>query len=125
VTAREYAQACGWLYDAVKNAEVRHLGAARARRGGSGCPDAGPGRRVRLGPPQARLSDITPLVAVTLACWGFRTYGGDSGGVGLVRLRDIEGLLALLLIVAGVALISIPFALIVAGFLLVIDRMTS
>jgi hypothetical protein len=42
-----------------------------------------------------------------------------------VRLRDIEGLLALLLIVAGVALISIPFALIVAGLLLVVDRMTS
>jgi hypothetical protein len=42
-----------------------------------------------------------------------------------VRLRDIEGLLALLLIVAGVALISIPFALIVAGLLLVLDRMTS
>ena len=42
-----------------------------------------------------------------------------------MRLRDIEGLLALLLIVAGVALISIPFALIVAGVLLVVDRMTS
>ena len=42
-----------------------------------------------------------------------------------MRLRDIEGLIALLLIVAGVALISIPFALIVAGLLLVIDRMTS
>jgi hypothetical protein len=42
-----------------------------------------------------------------------------------VRLRDIEGLLALLLIVAGVALISIPFALIVAGVLLVLDRITS
>lgn len=42
-----------------------------------------------------------------------------------MRLRDVEGLLALLLIVAGVALISIPFALIVAGLLLVLDRMTS
>jgi hypothetical protein len=42
-----------------------------------------------------------------------------------MKLRDIEGLLALLLIVGGVALLSIPIALIVAGVLLVVDRMTS
>lgn len=38
--------------------------------------------------------------------------------------RLIEGVLALLLIVAGVALISIPAALIVAGVLLLTDRLT-
>ena len=38
--------------------------------------------------------------------------------------RLIEGVLALLLIVVGVALISIPAALIVAGVLLTVDRLT-
>lgn len=42
-----------------------------------------------------------------------------------LRLRDIEGLAALLFIVAGVALISVPIALIVAGVLLALDRLTS
>jgi len=37
----------------------------------------------------------------------------------------IQGVAAFLLIVAGVALLSIPIALIVAGVLLVLDRMTS
>lgn len=39
--------------------------------------------------------------------------------------RDLEGLLALLLIVLGVALISIPAAVITAGALLAVDRATS
>jgi hypothetical protein len=37
----------------------------------------------------------------------------------------LQGVAAFLLIVAGVALLSIPAALIVAGLLLVIDRVTS
>jgi hypothetical protein len=41
-----------------------------------------------------------------------------------VSLRALEGLLAMLLIVAGVAFIYWPAALIVAGLLLVIDRLT-
>ena len=41
-----------------------------------------------------------------------------------VSARTVEGILSLLLIVAGVALLSIPAALIVAGVLLLIDRMT-
>lgn len=42
--------------------------------------------------------------------------------LGVVSL--VEGVLALLLIVAGVALWSIPAALIVAGVLLLVDRIT-
>ena len=38
--------------------------------------------------------------------------------------RTVEGILSLLLIVAGVALLSVPAALIVAGVLLLIDRKT-
>ena len=42
-----------------------------------------------------------------------------------MNARDLEGLLALLLIVAGVALLSVPAALVVAGVLLCLDRLTS
>ena len=38
--------------------------------------------------------------------------------------RTVEGIASLLLIVAGVALLSVPAALIVAGVLLLLDRMT-
>ena len=38
--------------------------------------------------------------------------------------RTIEGIVSLLLIVAGVALFNIPAALIVAGVLLLLDRLT-
>ena len=38
--------------------------------------------------------------------------------------RAVEGVAALLLIVAGVALLSVPAALIVAGLLLTLDRLT-
>jgi hypothetical protein len=76
VQARDYAQACGWLFDAVQNKEVRHLGQPEL-------DSAAAGTRLRtlaggfawdLRKP---LADITPLVAVTLACWGYRTYGGS------------------------------------------------
>lgn len=42
-----------------------------------------------------------------------------------MTLRDLQALLAFVLIVAGVALISIPIAVIVAGLLLALDRITS
>ena len=38
--------------------------------------------------------------------------------------RTVEGIVSLLLIVAGVALLNIPAALIVAGVLLLLDRLT-
>jgi hypothetical protein len=38
--------------------------------------------------------------------------------------RLIQGALAFALIVAGVALVSIPAALVVAGVLLLVDRLT-
>lgn len=79
VTARDYAQACGWLYDAVKNSEVRHLGQEEldAAVAGARLRDLVGGFAWDRRKP---LSDITPLVSATLACWGFRTYGGDVTG---------------------------------------------
>lgn len=40
-------------------------------------------------------------------------------------MRDLEGVLAFLAIVAGVWLLSVPAALIVAGVLLAADRLSS
>jgi len=44
--------------------------------------------------------------------------------VNKMSARTVEGILSLLLIVVGVALLSVPAALIVAGVLLLIDRVT-
>lgn len=67
--AREVAQACGRLYDAVQAAEVRHLGQAPLATALAGA------KKRDLGDAWAwaRRSegvDISPLVAVTLAPWG-------------------------------------------------------
>ena len=76
VSAREYAQACGQIFDAVIDGQVRHLeqpvlngavSAARKRPLG----DAWAWARKTGG-------DISPLVAVTLAHWGLVKAGqGD------------------------------------------------
>jgi hypothetical protein len=77
ITAREYAQACGWLFDAVKDTQVRHLpqpeldSAVRDARTRDLAGGFAWDRRKSS-------ADITPLVAVTLACWGFRTFGGGD-----------------------------------------------
>jgi len=71
-TARQYAQACGQLFDGVMEGWLRHtdqpqvnsaLSAARKRPLG----DAWAWNR------KNSTSDITPLVAVTLALWGAQT----------------------------------------------------
>jgi phage terminase large subunit-like protein len=73
LSAREYAQACGQLYDAVGAAEVRHLdqpvlntAVSSARKRVLG--DAWAWARKTGG-------DISPLVAVTLAAWGLNKTG--------------------------------------------------
>lgn len=53
--------------------------------------------------------------------WHGRRFGADL----VTRyVSTAQGVLALLLIVAGVAFWSVPAALIVAGVLLLIDRLT-
>lgn len=68
VNAREYAQACGALYDAVAERRLRHTGPpelAAAVRGAAKRPlgDAWAWSR------KSSSVDISPLVAVTLATW--------------------------------------------------------
>lgn len=68
VTSREHGQACGQLFDAVQEGRLRHLGTAEIRaaiRGASTRPlgDAWAWSR------KSSSTDITPLVASTLAYW--------------------------------------------------------
>lgn len=82
VSAKEHAQACGMLFDAVVAdvSDVRHLGCPvllAALDGASKRPlsDAWAWSRRNSG------VDISPLVAVTLAFWGLRSGAGDGPGV--------------------------------------------
>jgi hypothetical protein len=75
VSARDYAQGCGWLFDQVRDGDVRHLPQPELDMAVAGAKTrelAGAFAWDRRKPS----SDITPLVAVTLAAWGFRTFGG-------------------------------------------------
>lgn len=74
VTGREYAQSCGAFYDATAQDKVRHLGDPRLNVAVSA------GRKRPLGDAWAwhrrdMATDITPLVAVTLALHGLAVRG--------------------------------------------------
>lgn len=74
VHAKDQAQACGMLYDAVEQDSIRHLGGqalTSAIKGAAKRPlsDAWAWSRVNSS------VDISPLVAVTLALWGWQTLG--------------------------------------------------
>jgi hypothetical protein len=75
--AREHAQACGILFDAVEEDNLKHLGTpelAAAVRGAVKRPlgDAWAWSR------KASHVDISPLVAATLAVWGVASQDGES-----------------------------------------------
>lgn len=76
VTAQKYAQACGSIYDAVQNKELRHLDDAVLNDAVAGATtrNLAGGFAWDLTKPR---SDITPLVAITLARWGHQTFGGN------------------------------------------------
>jgi hypothetical protein len=73
-SARDAAQACGAFYDAAVNDQLRHLDQAMLNAAVAGAKqrplgDAWAWARKGLS------SDISPLVAVTLAAWGHATRG--------------------------------------------------
>jgi hypothetical protein len=80
VNAREYAQACGQLFDATAQGTLRHqddqrlnsavLGAAVRSLG-----DAWAWAR------KSTTVDISPLVGITLALWGYLVHGPESYSV--------------------------------------------
>ena len=77
VSARDHAQACGLLFDAVANGEIRHLGSPdliAALDGAVKRPLADAWAWSR----KSSAVDISPLVAVTLALWGFQTQMDEA-----------------------------------------------
>jgi Phage Terminase len=79
-SAREVGQAFGQFYDAAVQGSLRHRGDVplTAALGAAGTREVSEGRTwARRGP----AADISPLVAVTLALWGFGERGpsGDAG----------------------------------------------
>lgn len=74
LSAKEYAQACGFFFDLVEQGDLRHLGTPELNAAVSGAAkrplsDAWAWSRKNSG------TDISPLVAVTLAAWGSRALG--------------------------------------------------
>jgi phage terminase large subunit-like protein len=86
VTNRQMGQACEALTETAKARGLRHLGdpAFPAAIKGAGRRDIGDGlwawSRIKSD------LDICPLVAVTLALWGFSLYGGEGLGPGDVTV---------------------------------------
>lgn len=72
VSAREHAQACGQFFDAVKDDGVRQDGSAELEAAVEGASVRALGDAWAWSRKTSAV-DISPLVAVTLALWGFRT----------------------------------------------------
>jgi hypothetical protein len=77
VTAADYANACGLIFDLVDQKGLRHLGSSELTAAVKGAGKRPLGERwawARKG-----TVDISPLVACTLALWGSHTFAGDYG----------------------------------------------
>lgn len=72
VSAPEYAQACGMLYDGVAEGTIRHLADPRLTSAIAGATQRNLGDRWVLSRRNSSV-DISPLVACTLALWGHLT----------------------------------------------------
>jgi hypothetical protein len=67
--AKDYAQACGQIYDAVIDDTLRHLGSRELRSAVAGLATR-PLGDARVWSRKSSAVDISPLVASTLALWG-------------------------------------------------------
>lgn len=76
-SAREVGEACGGLFDAVSERSVRHLGQIEVDDGLSGAGSRTLGD-LWLWDRQSSTSDISPLVALTLARWAWLEANGDD-----------------------------------------------
>jgi hypothetical protein len=81
VTAREHADACGILFDAVEQRELRHLGTSELRSALRGATSRPMGDRWAWSRRHSGV-DITPLVASTLALWAAATSQSGTVWVG-------------------------------------------
>jgi hypothetical protein len=74
VSARDHAQACGMIYDAVAQDTIRHLGTLELSAAIAGAVKRPLGDSWAWSRKNSAI-DISPLVAVTLALWGSFTHG--------------------------------------------------
>jgi hypothetical protein len=73
VSAREHAQACGVIYDAVDQRTLHHLGSPELNSAVAGAVKRVLGDAWAWSRKDSSI-DISPLVAVTLALWGSQTF---------------------------------------------------
>jgi hypothetical protein len=73
VNAREHAQACGMIYDAVDQDTLRHLGTTELTAAIAGAVKRPLGDSWAWSRKNSTI-DICPLVAITLALWGSQTH---------------------------------------------------
>lgn len=81
---QDAAQACGQFYDAVTEERLAHRGQAELNAAVSGAVSR-PTGDAWLWDRRAPTVDVSPLIAVTLALWGFVTYGEDAGEMDLFQ----------------------------------------
>lgn len=74
ISAPDFAKACGLLYDRVDGGSLRHLGGAELRNAVRGATKRSLGDAWAWSRRNSTV-DISPLVAGTLALWGFETMG--------------------------------------------------
>lgn len=77
ITAADYANACGLIFDLVDQKGLRHRGTAELTAAVKGAGKRPLGERWAWARKGA--VDISPLVACTLALWGSHTFAGDYG----------------------------------------------
>jgi hypothetical protein len=82
VNAREHGQACGMLFDAAEQDDLRHRGTDQLNVAVAGASTRTVGDTWLWSRRESNI-DISPLVACTLAVWGHETLElpDDSAGV--------------------------------------------
>lgn len=91
VASKEHAEACGMFFDAVDQVTLRHLGTADLMHAVAGAATRPLGEAWAWAR-KSSSANISPLVSVTLAHWGLRTYGETSvyeeRGLLVLSLKD-------------------------------------
>jgi len=77
IGAREHAQACGMIFDAVEQLTLRHLGQLELSEATRGAVKRPLGESWAWSRKNSGV-DISPLVSITLALWGLQTFGAPG-----------------------------------------------
>ena len=77
VSAPDHAKACGLMFDTVDQRALRHLGGLELRQAVKGATKRPLGDAWAWSRRNSTV-DISPLVAATLALWGYSNSAGDN-----------------------------------------------